>query len=45
MPCTPIMRRTSRVTTAPVDEGLAKGFLLEEDARRLRAQAAAAAVP
>ena len=28
-----------------VDEGLAKGFLLEEDARRLRAQAAAAAVP
>jgi hypothetical protein len=28
-----------------VDEGLAKGFLLEEDAQRLRAQAAAAAVP
>jgi hypothetical protein len=28
-----------------VDEGLAKGFLLEEDAQRLRAQAAAVPVP
>lgn len=28
-----------------VDEGLAKAFLLEEDARRLRAQAAEAPVP
>jgi len=28
-----------------VDEGLAKGFLLEEDAQRLRARAAAAPVP
>ena len=28
-----------------VDEGLAKGFLLLEDAQRLRARAAAAAVP
>ena len=45
VPCTPTMRRIVARYDRAVDEGLAKGFLLEEDARRLRAQAAAAAVP